>query len=302
MAQTALILGPTGRCGRNMAEQFEQAGWIVRRFDRATQDLMQAARGADVIVNCWNPAYPDWEQHVPQLTRQVIAAARASGATIILPGNVYVFGASTPAPWSHDSAFAATNPLGRIRIEMEAAYRDSGLPCIMLRAGDYLDTQASGNWFDMIMIKGLNKGVFTSPGDPDLKRAWGFLPDVARAAVMLADTRASLPRYCDVSFEGYTHSAGEMAQHLGQITGQDIRVKRMSWLPIYALRPFWKLSRHLVEMRYLWDTAHRLDGSRLRELLPEFRDTPVQQALAQSIPSAGREIQIDPDKAVAAGL
>lgn len=302
MAQTALILGPTGRFGRNMAEQFERAGWLLRRFDRKSDDLMQAARGADVIVNGWHPAYPDWQAQVPELTDRVIAAARVSGATVIIPGNVYVFGPDTPAPWSHESSFAATNPLGRIRIEMEAAFRRSGVRCILLRAGDFLDTQASGNWFDMIMAKKLDKGVFTAPGDPDTRRAWAYLPDVARAAVMLAEKREQLPLYCDVSFEGYTMSARQMAQHIAGITGREIAVKRMIWWPLYGLIPFWKLARYLVEMRYLWNTPHSLDGTRLAALLPEFRTTPPQQALARAIGSVSRGDEIDPDKAVAAGL
>ncbi|MCF6316055.1 MAG: hypothetical protein L3J30_07185 [Marinosulfonomonas sp.] len=48
--------------------------------------------------------------------------------------------------------------MGRIRTEMEAAYRDSGVRTIILRAGDFIDTQASGNWFDKVMTPKLDKG------------------------------------------------------------------------------------------------------------------------------------------------
>ncbi|SNT34623.1 hypothetical protein [Antarctobacter heliothermus] len=59
MVGTVLILGGNGRFGRNAAEAFWNAGWRIRLFDRAEDDLAQAAQGADVIVNGWNPAYPD---------------------------------------------------------------------------------------------------------------------------------------------------------------------------------------------------------------------------------------------------
>ncbi len=81
---------------------------------------------------------------VPVLHAQVIAAARQSGATVIVPGNVYVFGADTPGPWGQTTPHGAQNPLGRIRIDMEAAYRGAGVRTIILRGGDFIDTEASG--------------------------------------------------------------------------------------------------------------------------------------------------------------
>lgn len=231
MAQTALILGARGRFGRNAALAFEGAGWRVRRFDRAREHLRTVAIGADVIVNGWNPAYPDWPRLVPRLTEQVIDAARFSGATVILPGNVYVFGPQTPAPWSENSPHAASNELGRIRIEMEAAYRRSGVRTIILRAGDFLDTEASGNWFDRMLIPRLGRGVFSYPGNPEIPHAWAYLPDVARAAVALAARREELPAFADIPFPGYTQSGAEMCRALEAVTGRSLQLKRLSPLP-----------------------------------------------------------------------
>jgi len=301
MTHTALILGATGRFGRNACEQFSRAGWTIRRFDRASDDLATAARGADVIVNAWNPPYPDWAKLVPKLHADVIAAAKQSGATVIIPGNVYVFGAQTPDPWSESTPHNATNPLGRIRIDMEAAYRRSGVRCIILRAGDFLDTEASGNWFDAIMIKPLRKGVFTYPGDPDIAHAWAYLPDVCRAAVQLAGMRDRLPVFADIPFPGYTATGTEVTDHLCRITGSEVRLKSMSWLPLHLARPFWKMATSLLEMRYLWNTAHQLDGTLFASLLPDFRATPMHEALTSAIPAPLVQRQVDPDQAVPAG-
>ncbi|MDK3016683.1 NAD-dependent epimerase/dehydratase family protein [Pseudodonghicola flavimaris] len=286
MAEVALILGAQGRFGRNAAQALAEAGWDIRRFDRARDSLDRAARGADLIVNGWNPAYPDWAAQVPRLTADVIAAARASNATVVVPGNVYVFGPTTPPPWSEHSPQAARNPLGRIRVEMEQAYRSSGVRTILLRAGDFLDTEASGNWFDRIMIPKLADGLFTSPGDPSVPRAWAFLPDMARAVAALAARRAELPAYAEIPFPGYTLSAAEILGRLEAITGRSLRLKRMSWLPLQLAQPVWPMGRKLVEMRYLWDLPHWLDGRLFTHLLPEFTPTPVDRALAAAIPSA----------------
>ncbi|SPJ30450.1 sugar nucleotide-binding protein [Falsiruegeria mediterranea] len=301
MTRTALILGATGRFGRNAAEQFWTAGWTVKPFDRKSDSLNLAAQGVDVIVNGWNPAYPDWAKSVPGLHAQVIEAARLSNATVIVPGNVYVFGADTPAPWSEARPHKAQNPLGRIRIEMERAYAASGVRTIILRAGDFIDTQASGNWFDMIMAKKLSSGRFVYPGDPSIDHSWAYLPDLCRAAVQLAEMRYDLPRFCDVPFPGYNASGLELAQHLSVLLGRDVAIKRMNWLPIKILQPVWPMARCLVEMSYLWRTAHSLDGTRFHELLPEFQETPVEQALASAIPASLLRDQVNPNQAVAAG-
>ncbi|NIZ60284.1 epimerase [Sedimentitalea sp. CY04] len=301
MTGTVLILGATGRIGRACSEAFSQAGWEVRHFDRKSGQLMQAARGAQVIVNGWNPNYPDWAEQVPELHAQVIASARAVGATVIVPGNVYVFGQHTPGPWSESTPHHAENPLGKIRVEMEKAYRQSGVRTILLRAGDFLDTQASGNWFDMILIKDLAKGRFTYPGDPDLPHAWGYLPDLARAAVALAEKRAALPVFTDVPFAGYTLTGRELLAAVNRVSSQQARLKSMSWLPLQLARPFWAMARGLLEMRYLWNTGHRLDGARFEALLPGFRHTPLDQAIASALPSALVQRDVQPDQTVATG-
>lgn len=92
-----LVAGASGLFGARAAQAFQAAGWQVRRYQRGT-DMNEAAMGADVIVNALNPPmYHDWAGLIPQITAQVLAAARASGATVIVPGNVYPYG-DQPGP------------------------------------------------------------------------------------------------------------------------------------------------------------------------------------------------------------
>lgn len=278
----ALILGATGRFGRHAAAAFTAAGWQVRSFDRRRDSLPGAAAGAQVIVNGWNPPYPDWAAQLPDLTGKLIAAAKASGATILQPANVYVYGAGAPPVLRADTPHAADNPLGRLRIEMEARLRDSGLPVILLRAGDYIDIEASGGWLDRVMLKP-GKDVFDYPGRPDIPHAWAFLPDMARAAGALAERRAELPRFAEVLFPGFTLTGMELAAGLAAALGHPLRLRRMSWLPLHLARPFWPMARGLLEMRYLWDMPHRIDGAGFANLLPGFASTPLPEALKQAV-------------------
>jgi nucleoside-diphosphate-sugar epimerase len=282
MTQTVLVLGPTGRFGRNAATAFEHAGWQVRRFDRKTDTLETAARGVDVIVQAWNPPYQHWQAQVLAMQPAVDRAALVNDATVIIPGNVYVFGENTPAPWSPTSPHHATNLLGQIRIKMEQSYRDAGVRTIILRAGDYLDTEASGNWFDRIMAPSLRKGALTFPGKPGIPRAWAFLPDLARAAVLLAEQRNTLDRFADICFEGYTLTAEQMAASIAQARNHDVLIKEMAWWPLRFAWPFMPEMKHIFEMRYIWNTPHSLDGSKFKALVPDFEPTPMVDAFRQA--------------------
>ena len=291
MTRTALILGRSGRFGRHAAEAFWNAGWQVRFFYRGSDDLVVKASGADVIVNGLNPPCPQWAEIVPEITARIIAAAKASGATVLVPGNVYVYGPDSPELLHEKTIHMATNPLGRVRIEMEEAYRDAGVPTILLRAGDFIDTETIRNWFDLIV----GRSLISYPGRLDVAHAWAFLPDLARVAVALAEARDRLDPFEEVPFPGYTLTGYDLADAVGRATGTTPRVKEMTWLPLRMAQPFWPMAKGLLEMRYLWNKPHRLDGARLAELVRGFTPTPLETALKTTLLKG----DIDPDEAVA---
>ena len=277
--QTLLILGASGSFGSNCAEAFSAAGWVVHKYKRGA-DIEEAAKGANVIVNGLNPPnYKGWVTELPKIARQVVAAAKASGATVIQPGNVYNYGAQ-PGVWDANTPHAATTKKGKARIEMERIFRESGVQVIVLRAGDYLDTKAGGNFIDFLLSK-LAKGRFIYPGRADVDHAWAFLPDMARAAVGLAEMRGELGRFEDVLFAGLTLTGESFRAALARYKGRKVALKTFPWLMMKLLSPFWGLAREMQEMRYLWDTPHSLNGARMQQLLPDFKPTPLSEVLRQ---------------------
>jgi len=292
MTKTALVLGSNGRFGRNMLDALNRAGWQTRRFERGTS-MLDAAKGVDVIVNGLNPAYPDWPRDMPGITRDVIAAAGASGATVLIPGNVYNYGTNPNLPWSENTPQAADTRKGKLRIEMEQAYREAGIQTIILRAGDYIDTEVSGNWYESHMSTKLSDGKLMYPGPLNRKHAWGFLPDVARASVALLDMRAELGVFEDIQFPGYTLTGAELVTLLEDKLGRKIKLSGFPWWAIRLSAPFWALGRELLEMRYIWEVPHALDGTRFNALLPKFVNTPPEVAFTTVL-----EPNINPDEAM----
>ncbi len=293
MTGTVLILGASGKVGQHAATAFDKAGWRVRRYDRKAGDMPAQARGADVIVNGLNPPnYHDWARLIPQITREVIAAGRASGATVIVPGNVYNFGA-TPGVWSENTPQKAISRKGRIRIEMERAYRDSGVQTIVLRAGNFIDPDRDDDVLGLFLLRGLAKGRITNPGDADAQQAYCYLPDWARAAVLLAEKRDTLAAFEDIPFPGHSFSINQLRDLLADLLGRDLRISGFPWWVMRLGAPFWELARELNEMRYLYNTSHRLAGDKFDRLLPGFEPTPLRAAIAASLPA-----DVHPDQTV----
>lgn len=289
MTRDVLILGATGRFGRAAATAFAQAGWHVRGHGHRDGDPTAAAAGAAVIVNAWNPpGYRGWASAVPRITAAGIAAAEASGATLIVPGNVYPFGRA-PAPWSAATPHAPCTPKGRIRAQMEAALRAAAetgrIRAIVLRAGDFIDPQAAGTWPGEI-LKPVARGRLRWPGRADIDHAFAWLPDLGRAAVALAERRADLPAFADIAFPGHTLSGTDVAAIAGRVAGHPVTAGRLDWAPLRVAAPVWPLARGLVEMRYLWDHPHRLDGAAFRAAVPGFRATRAEDALAPLVRAA----------------
>lgn len=285
MKGTVLILGGSGKIGRHSARAFEQAGWQVKIYNRQTDDLGAAACGCDVIVNGLNPPnYHNWAEIVPRITGEVIAAARASGATVILPGNVYHFG-DEGGTWSEETVPKPVSRKGRIRLEMERTFAESGVQTIVLRAGNFIDPERRGCVMSEIYLREVGRGRIMLPGPAKTRQAMCYLPDWARAAVALAEKRHELARFEDVPFPGHTLSAEEVRAELEQITGRALSFKRFPWWLFTLTSPVWELAREMAEMRYLWETDHALSGRRFEALLPGFETTPVQEVMGSALPS-----------------
>ena len=296
MTKTVLILGPSGKIGTHAARAFKRRGWTVRRFNRRTDDMVTAAQGCGVIVNGLNPPnYHNWARLIPAITAQVIAAAKASGATVIIPGNVYHFG-KTPGEWSEDTSPNPCSRKGQIRLDMERAYRDSGVPTIVLRAGDFIDPDHNGDIMSLLLLSRLKRGKIVAPGATDILRTYAFLPDWAEAAARLADMRDTLARFEDIPFPGHAFTLDQLRDGLQTLLGRPLAFTRFPWWAMRLAAPVWELARELGEMRYLWDVPHTLSSRRLSALLPGFQPTPLPEVLRAALPA-----DVHPNQPMTAG-
>ena len=127
------------------------------------------------------------------------------------------------------------------------------------------------------------------PGKPEVGHAWAYLPDVGETIARLVERRAELGAFEVFHFGGHWLERGiEMAEATLRVAGaRGGRIRKFPWLALYALAPFVETFREMLEMRYLWTEAVRLDNQKLVAFLGEEPHTPLDEALHTTLGGLG---------------
>ena len=310
--KTVLVLGATGALGAAATKAFLERGWRIKALAREPSsaerlhagksidwiagdamkpgDVLAAAHGVDVIFHGANPrGYRNWRGLALPMLDNSIAAAKAVGARLVFPGNVYNFG---PDAWPVLNEQSPQRPLtrkGMVRVDMEQRLRaasEDGLRVLILRAGDFFGAGYAESWLGQVILKGGRAAkAIAWPGRRDAGHAWAYLPDLAETFARLLEREATLPAFALFHFAGqWTASGDEFIAALRRVTGRgDLPVRSFPWPFVYLAAPFVTLMRELLEMRYLWNEPIRLDNSKLVVELGAEPHTPLDEALAASI-------------------
>jgi nucleoside-diphosphate-sugar epimerase len=310
--RTALVLGATGGVGGEAARRLAAHGWSVRAMRRGSakspgpsetpgcawvrgdamrpSDVASAAAGVSVIVHAVNPpGYRKWGEMVLPMVDNTIAAARAAGARIVLPGTIYNFG---PDAFPNINETSPQNPItvkGRIRVEMERRLQvaaSEGASVLIVRAGDFFGPRPGNSWFSQGMIApGRPVTKISYPGRAGVGHHWAYLPDVGETMAQLLDKRDALDSFAVFHMEGHWDADGEqMIAAVRKASGNpNVKVTRTPWTLMRLMSPFVPLFRELVEMRYLWETPIHMNNGKLRSMLGEEPRTPLDAAVRDTL-------------------
>jgi nucleoside-diphosphate-sugar epimerase len=303
-----LVLGAAGGLGRAAALAFRTAGWSVASLVRGTSGsaiapgtelievdardsaaVIEAARGADVVLNALNVPYTQWATAAMPLAETAIAAARENGATLVFPGNLYVYGTRLPAIVDETTPIQPNSRKGEIRAAIEARLRasaDEGTRVIILRSGDFFGAEA-GSYFDRLVIRDIASGRLTYPGPLDVVHEWAYLPDLAEALRRLVDARAALPPFAEFGFPGHAVTGREMVGAISRACGRGFNVSGMPWTMLRLLGHVVPIYRELSEVAYLWSTPHAIDGTRLAAVIGDLPFSPLDRAVASALLELG---------------
>ncbi|MBY0243767.1 MAG: NAD-dependent epimerase/dehydratase family protein [Burkholderiaceae bacterium] len=291
--KTVLVLGASGGIGGEVARQMRDAGWTVKALKRGmaqaseqrdgmlwlrgdaldAADVAQAAQGCSVLVHAVNPpGYRNWSTQVLPMLDNTIAAARRSGALVVLPGTVYNYGPDAFPLVTEASPQHPVTRKGAIRVEMEQrlrAYAQQGGRVLVLRAGDFFGPQAGNSWFSQGLVKpGQAVTRISNPADRGVGHQWAYLPDVARTMLALIGQRDRLEPFATFHLGGHWDADGTaMARAIARVVlrhgGKAPVIGAMPWWLLTLASPFVATLRELLEMRYLWRQPVRMENAKL---------------------------------------
>nr|WP_315393849.1 NAD(P)H-binding protein [uncultured Duganella sp.] len=310
----ALVLGATGGIGGEVARVLLARGWRVKALHRAPRrvavdgdgiewlegdamelaDVAAAAEGVALIVHAVNPpGYRHWGRLVLPMIDNTIAAARASGARILLPGTVYNYGPDAFANLVEDAPQHPTTRKGAIRVALEArleAAAADGVRTLVVRAGDFFGPRAGNSWLAQGLIKpGKPVTAISNPCAPGVGHQWAYLPDVAETMARLVERGDALPAFARYHMDGHWDADGTaMAGAIGRAAGNpDLKARAFPWSMVTLAAPFVPVMRELREMRYLWRQPLRMSNARLRAALGAEPHTPLDTAMRETLIGLG---------------
>lgn len=308
----ALVLGATGTIGGAVARRLQGRGWQVRALHRTAtgnragdwqwlrgdamnrDDVVAAARGVDAIVHAVNPpGYRHWDKLALPMLDNAIAAARASGARLLLPGNVYNFGPDAFPVIDETAPQHPTTRKGAVRVAMEQRLSDAaadGVRSLVVRAGDFFGGGGSSSWFSHVIVKpGRPVRGIVVPWRDGVGHQWAYVPDLAETMARLLKRSAELPTFAVFHSAGHWDADGTaLVSAIGRAICRDrLRVRRFPWPVVRLMAPVVPIFRELAEMRYLWEVPLRLDNSRLRAVLGEEPQTPLDLAVSRTLGEMG---------------
>ncbi|PTL75466.1 SDR family oxidoreductase [Vitiosangium sp. GDMCC 1.1324] len=316
--RNALVLGATGGIGGEVARRLKARGWTVRALHRdaarveagnrkqngftwlqgdalRAEDVVAAARGVSLIVHAVNPpGYRNWGELVLPMLDSTLAAARASGARILLPGTVYNYGPDAFPEVDETSPQSPVTRKGAIRVELERRLRSAAergeARVLIVRAGDFFGPHAGNNWFSQGLVKpGQPITAIQNPGQRGIGHQWAYLPDVAETMVQLAEREEALEAFSTFHMEGHWDADGtRMIAAIRQAIGRpDLKARAFPWWLLGLASPFVPLFRELKEMRYLWRAPVHMNNARLLAVLGTEPHTPLDEAVRTTLVGLG---------------
>lgn len=309
--KNALVLGATGGIGGELTQVLLQKSWLIRALTRNPakaskgrdpairwiqgdamdpKAVLKAAEGVNVIIHAVNPpGYRDWDKLVLPMMDNTIAAAKAVGARVVLPGTVYNYGPDAFPVLTEDKPQRPLTRKGKIRVEMERRLKDSRIPALVVRAGDFFGGPGGGNnWLSRGLVKpGKPLKAIVNPGKRGVGHAWAYLPDLAETMAELLE-RTSADGFESYHFAGHFDVDGtQMTAAIRNAAGRPLRVKTFPWLLVTLLSPMAVLFREMLEMRYLWQQTLRLENAKIIQTLGREPHTPLDEAIKKTLRDLG---------------
>jgi nucleoside-diphosphate-sugar epimerase len=245
-----------------------------------------AAEGADTIFLCPNPPYPKWAAEWPPIYEAAISAATASGAGLVMVGNLYGYGPAD-GPMTEHSPQLTRERKGLVRKagweRALAAHARGDIRVTEVRPSDYFGPEAQGSshlgggFFRPVLASKTARVV----GDPALAHSWSYLPDIVSTLIAAADYVGEWGRAWHVPSNDPL-ARTEIVRQINSRWGVTGRVAGLPGWALGGLAVFSPMMREISASSYQFRMPFVVDSAETERLLA-VRATPWDEALADTV-------------------
>lgn len=299
-----VVLGATGGTGQAVVEELVRQGKPVRAVNRSGKadvpvgvevvkgdatnvaSLQEVCAGASVVYHCVNVPYDRWLTDFIPLTTNIIEAASAAGAKLVMADNLYMYG-KVNGPISADLPYNATTRKGKLRgqvadLVMEA-HRSGKVRAAIGRASDYFGpggyNAIAGRDYFRAVLAGKKAMWLASLDQP---HSMSYLPDFGRGLVTLGERDEALGQAWIIPTDKPV-TGREFGTMAFKEAGQAPNLGAHSALMVRIGGMFSPFIREVNEVVYEFDSPFVLDGAKFEQAFGPFSPTPMREAIRETL-------------------
>ena len=299
-----VVLGAGGGTGRAIVDELVRQGRQVRAVGRGSivglpagveqvradlydpADAARAVAGAAVVYHAAQPPYAEWIGNFERLNASVGDATASAGARLVFADNLYMYGPGS-SPMSETTSQGATDRKGaqRLRVAADLLERHGrgDLEVAIGRSSDYFGPHGANTGVGERVFGAMLGGkAAAAVGSIDREHSFSYLPDLARAIVVLGDRDEAagrawhLPVMDPMTVRAFLERAFSVA-------GLPVKTRVDSPLMLKVAGLFVPMAREVGVVMYQWTEPFVSDWSAFERAFGPFERTPLDQAIATTL-------------------
>lgn len=301
----ALVLGASGSMGYAIVKELCNRGIHVVAFARnkekldllfsfeenvevmtgdvfIQEDIMNAAKGVDIIFHAVNIPYSDWEKQQSKLLINILEVTKYYGIKLGIVDNIYAYGKQERELVKEDAEKRPHTKKGKIRLQLEEMAKKANVKMFIAHFPDFYGPNAESTLIHHTLNGVLANKLSSFVGDKKIAREYIFTPDGAKAMVELALRDEAYGQNWNIP--GHSVITGEeIVRHIRQLTGYKKPVMTVKKGMIKLIGLFDKQMNEFVEMLYLTETPVVLSGEKYKQYIGDVPKTSYYDGLKETI-------------------
>ncbi len=261
-------------------------GKVIDVLDSAS--VASAVEGQDAVYVTTGLPYKlsVWRAQWPTIIDNVITACKQAGAKLVFIDNIYSYGPSPlNNPITEEHPRQPASEKGKVRLQLVIKLEEAmnnGLEVLIVRCADFYGPNVNSSGVTMAIdsaVKG-KKAYFM--GNPETRHTYSYVPDIARATVLLARSSDTFNQTWHVP-SASAITGTELMNLAESAFGRKVKWSMLRSSNITFPSIFVPILRELKEMMYQFENDYIFDSSKFQKRFPDFNITQYPEGIKATV-------------------